>query len=208
MRAHWPPSSPSRILTAGFLFSRATATSSTRMLELPTRARGVGSCGGEHSVDGWLCQHRWPLLPAWSGFGTRSAEHRSLPVVLANRFCAPYVFHNSTTHVQETQAPDGFVAINHDVHDGPSRRVVLQCRRRFVVIRRHVHRRRAIAAHTGALGSGTSVLKTAELVPVLFEEYATTTFGENVFVVGSVPGLGNWDPNNAVPLGMMARSGN
>ncbi|KAH8986766.1 carbohydrate-binding-like protein [Lactarius hatsudake] len=35
---------------------------------------------------------------------------------------------------------------------------------------------------------------------VLFEEYATTTFEENVFVVGSVPGLGNWDPNNAIPL--------
>ncbi|KAH9020074.1 hypothetical protein EDB85DRAFT_537384 [Lactarius pseudohatsudake] len=41
MRTHWPPSSPSRILTAGFLSSRATATSSTRMLELPTRVRGA-----------------------------------------------------------------------------------------------------------------------------------------------------------------------
>ena len=32
--------------------------------------------------------------------------------------------------------------------------------------------------HTGALGRGTSELKTAELVPVLFNVKATTTFGE------------------------------
>jgi len=37
------------------------------------------------------------------------------------------------------------------------------------------------------LGNGRSEPKTAELVPVLFDEYATTTFGE--VVIPSPPGL-------------------
>ncbi|KAF9779650.1 glucoamylase [Thelephora terrestris] len=35
---------------------------------------------------------------------------------------------------------------------------------------------------------------------VTFNVYATTNIGENVFLVGSVPELGNWLPENAVPL--------
>ena len=38
--------------------------------------------------------------------------------------------------------------------------------------------RQAIAVHTGAKGTGVSVPNTAQLVPVLFSENATTTFGE------------------------------
>lgn len=46
--------------------------------------------------------------------------------------------------------------------------------------------RQAIAVHTGAKGSGVSVPNTAQLVPVLFSENATTTFGE---VSGCFSGL-------------------
>ena len=81
--------------------------------------------------------------------------------------------------------------------------------------------RQAVAVHVGALGTGTGVPQVASQVPVLFYETATTTLGEvgdpsfflpsvrpsvtssslaqqNIFVVGSVPQLGNWDPSNAV----------
>ncbi|KAF2437500.1 carbohydrate-binding module family 20 protein [Karstenula rhodostoma CBS 690.94] len=37
-------------------------------------------------------------------------------------------------------------------------------------------------------------------VQVTFNERATTTFGENVFIVGQLTQLGNWDPNSAIPL--------
>jgi len=37
-------------------------------------------------------------------------------------------------------------------------------------------------------------------VQVTFNETATTSFGQNVFVVGSIPALGNWAPANAVAL--------
>lgn len=35
---------------------------------------------------------------------------------------------------------------------------------------------------------------------VIFYESATTTFGENIFLLGSIPQLGNWDTSNAVAL--------
>ncbi len=37
-------------------------------------------------------------------------------------------------------------------------------------------------------------------VSVTFDENATTSWGQNVFVVGSVPALGSWDPAKSVPL--------
>ena len=85
--------------------------------------------------------------------------------------------------------------------------------------------RQAIAVHVGQLGTGTGLPPTAQQIPVLFYEIANTTMGEvgspsflssvrpsvrllilleiqqqNIFVVGSLPQLGNWDPSNAVCL--------
>ncbi|KAH8928867.1 carbohydrate-binding module family 20 protein [Atractiella rhizophila] len=37
-------------------------------------------------------------------------------------------------------------------------------------------------------------------VSVTFNEQATTTFGENIFLVGSISQLANWDTNNAIAL--------
>ncbi|MFL6077792.1 MAG: carbohydrate-binding module family 20 domain-containing protein [Mycobacteriales bacterium] len=45
---------------------------------------------------------------------------------------------------------------------------------------------------------GSCTAQTA--VQVTFNEYATTYWGQNVYVVGSIPALGNWDPAAAVPL--------
>lgn len=41
---------------------------------------------------------------------------------------------------------------------------------------------------------------TPTLTKVLFNEIVTTTYGENVFIVGSVPQLGSWNTNNAIAL--------
>ena len=37
-------------------------------------------------------------------------------------------------------------------------------------------------------------------VSVTFAANATTWFGQNVFVVGSIPALGGWNPASAVPM--------
>jgi alpha-amylase len=41
-------------------------------------------------------------------------------------------------------------------------------------------------------------------VATTFEVQATTTWGQNVFVVGSLPAVGSWDPARAVPLSSAA----
>jgi alpha-amylase len=52
----------------------------------------------------------------------------------------------------------------------------------------------AVAIDVAARGTG------AATVAVTFHENATTVFGQNVFLVGSIPALGNWNPANSVPL--------
>ncbi|KAK6515992.1 hypothetical protein TWF281_004582 [Arthrobotrys megalospora] len=37
-------------------------------------------------------------------------------------------------------------------------------------------------------------------VSITFKELVTTTTGQNIFVVGSIPQLGSWNPDNAIPL--------
>ncbi|MCX3062004.1 carbohydrate-binding module family 20 domain-containing protein [Streptomyces beihaiensis] len=48
--------------------------------------------------------------------------------------------------------------------------------------------------------SGGSGGTSGDTVTATFDEYASTTSGTNVYVVGSVPALGSWDPANAVKL--------
>jgi alpha-amylase len=49
-------------------------------------------------------------------------------------------------------------------------------------------------------GPTTSPTTASSTVQVGFNEYATTYFGQNVYLVGSIPALGNWDPNASVAL--------
>nr|ASA45799.1 Amy13A [Evansstolkia leycettana] len=49
-------------------------------------------------------------------------------------------------------------------------------------------------------GSGTTGCTAATSVPVLFEETVTTTYGENIFISGSISQLGDWDTSQAVAL--------
>jgi alpha-amylase len=51
-----------------------------------------------------------------------------------------------------------------------------------------------VAATGQGGGSGPGSLR------MTFNENATTTFGQNVYVVGSIPALGNWAPGSAVAL--------
>ncbi|KAH9054852.1 hypothetical protein EDB87DRAFT_1567972, partial [Lactarius vividus] len=176
---------------------------------------GAGSCNGPPSVDGWLCQHRWLSLAGMVDF--RNQVGRA-PLT---GWVSP-----SSQRIAFARGSDGFVAINNadsewstafmtglpggsycNVIDGSSSPEDTCTGTAFTIgpdgsMSVTVGAHQAIAVHTGALGSGTSGPKTTELrlVPVLFNVNATTTFGENIFVVGNVPGLGNLDPTNAIPL--------
>jgi alpha-amylase len=53
---------------------------------------------------------------------------------------------------------------------------------------------------TPTAGPTPTSTPTSTAVAVTFNVNATTTLGQNVFVVGSIPALGNWNPANAVAL--------
>ncbi|KAH8996004.1 glycoside hydrolase [Lactarius akahatsu] len=176
---------------------------------------GAGSCNGSLSADWWLCQHRWIPLAGMVRF--RNQVGRA-PVT---GWVSP-----SSQQIAFSRGSDGFVAINNadsawnttfmtglpggsycNVIDGSSSPEGTCTGTAFTIgpdgsMTVTVGAHQAIAMHTGALGYGTSGPKMMELglVPVLFNVNATTTFGENIFVVGDVPGLGNLDPTNAIPL--------
>jgi alpha-amylase len=54
---------------------------------------------------------------------------------------------------------------------------------------------RGVALHVNARTTGSTAT-----VPVAFNATVTTWFGQNVFVAGSTPELGSWNPANAVAL--------
>jgi alpha-amylase len=58
---------------------------------------------------------------------------------------------------------------------------------------------RSLAVHVDARASATSTT-----AAVTFNATVTTTFGQNVYVVGSTPALGGWDPARAVALSSAA----
>lgn len=69
----------------------------------------------------------------------------------------------------------------------------------------------AAAIHVGAkLGGGTTPPPPPPPpsgVSVTFNEGANTNFGQNVFVVGSIPALASWSPANAKPMTRVSGSG-
>jgi hypothetical protein len=54
--------------------------------------------------------------------------------------------------------------------------------------------RSALALHTGATGGTGS----SSNVTITFSVYATTTWGQNIYVAGNVTQLGNWTPSSGV----------
>ncbi|GAQ10369.1 hypothetical protein ALT_7690 [Aspergillus lentulus] len=53
---------------------------------------------------------------------------------------------------------------------------------------------------TSTSTSTSTCTATASLIPVTFNELVTTTYGENIFITGSISQLGSWSTNNAVAL--------
>lgn len=51
-----------------------------------------------------------------------------------------------------------------------------------------------------AIAAGAPNVTVPCQIKVRFEVTATTYYGENIYVIGSIPALGNWDVNGAVPL--------
>ncbi|CDO69062.1 Glycoside Hydrolase Family 13 / Carbohydrate-Binding Module Family 20 protein [Trametes cinnabarina] len=172
---------------------------------------GAGTCSGSGGDNGWLCQHRWTAVAGMVGFrnnvGGASLTNWVAPQsqqIAFGRGSAGFVAINnadadwSTTF--ETSLPDGSYC---DVVSGASSNGSCTGSSFDVSsgsLTATVPARSAIAVHTGAKGSGNGSGTSSGGVTVNFAETATTTFGENIFVVGSIPQLGNWNPASAIAL--------
>lgn len=57
----------------------------------------------------------------------------------------------------------------------------------------------APSATTSATATRTACAA-ATAIPILFEELVTTTYGESIYLTGSISQLGNWDTSSAIAL--------
>jgi hypothetical protein len=173
---------------------------------------GNGTCTGNTGTNGWFCQHRWQAIAGMVGFrnqvGSASltgwVSPSSQQIAFA-RGALGFVAINNVNSAWSTTFKTGLPAGSYcNVVDGTS--VDGVCTADAFTIGNDgslavtVGSQQAIAVHVGALGSGSSAPSSTQQVTVLFYETATTKLGENIFVVGSAPQLGNWDPSNAIPL--------
>ncbi|KAH9169805.1 glycoside hydrolase [Lactarius sanguifluus] len=172
----------------------------------------TGTCNGNVGTNGWFCQHRWQAIAGMVGFRNQVGSapltgwvSPSSQRIAFSRGSLGFVVINNADSEWSTTFVTGLPAGSYcNVVDGTSGAVM--CTGSAFTINNDgslvatVGARQAIAVHVGALGSGTTTPKIAQQVPVLFYENATTTYGDNIFVVGSVPQLGNWNTTNAIPL--------
>lgn len=166
---------------------------------------GTGTCTMGGGTGGWLCQHRWTAVAGMVGFrntvGGAPLTNWVAPgaqQIAFGRGALGFVALNNADAVWSaafsTALPDGTYC---DVVGGASQGG--KCTGSAFTVKggtftANVQARSAIAIHVAAKGTAGAT------VTVNFAETATTSFGENVFVTGSLPQLGSWNPDSALPL--------
>ncbi|KAJ6476448.1 glycoside hydrolase [Mycena vitilis] len=176
---------------------------------------GAGSCSATGGANGWLCQHRFVAVAGMVGFrnqvGSAAITNWVAPQaqqIAFGRGSAGFVAINNADSAWSatftTSLPDGAYC---DVISGKSSGGACTGSGFTVASGKFtatVPARSAVAIHTGALGtgsgSGTGSGGGSGTVAVSFAETATTTFGENIFLVGSISQLGTWDPAASLAL--------
>ncbi|KAJ6474893.1 glycoside hydrolase [Mycena sanguinolenta] len=175
---------------------------------------GAGSCSATGGANGWLCQHRFIAITGMVGFrnqvGSAAITNWVSPQsqqIAFGRGSAGFVAINNAdsawTTTFTTSLPNNAYC---DVISGKSSGGACTgsgftvSNGQFTAT---VPARSAIAIHTGQLGTGSGGGGgggTSGVVAVSWSEEATTTFGENIFLVGSISQLGSWDPGSSLPL--------
>ncbi|KIP11288.1 carbohydrate-binding module family 20 protein [Phlebiopsis gigantea 11061_1 CR5-6] len=166
---------------------------------------GAGTCTTGGGSNGWLCQHRWNAVAGMTGF------HNTVGTAAITNWQSP-----QASQIAFGRGALGFVAINNadtawsatfttslpagtycDVISGTlssgacTGSAFTVSGGKFTA---NVPARYALAIHTAAQGTASAT------VTVSFSESATTSFGENIFLVGSLNQLGAWNPSSAIPL--------
>ncbi|KIJ56431.1 carbohydrate-binding module family 20 protein, partial [Sphaerobolus stellatus SS14] len=166
---------------------------------------GTGTCSATGGTNGWLCQHRWPAFVGMvtfrnsvSGNVTNFVSGGSQQIAFGRGSTGFLAINNQDstwTSTFQTSLPAGTYC---DVVAGPLSNGACQGASITVsscgTFTATISARNALAIHIGAFTS------TGGSVTVNFAETATTTFGDNIFVVGSISQLGNWAPGSSIAM--------
>lgn len=164
------------------------------------------SCG-----NGWQCEHRWRttanmvgLRNAAAGAGVTNWWSNGTDQIAFGRGGAAHVAFNragsALTRTFQTGLPAGTYCdvMSGDFAAGTCTGTSYQVNGAGQVTAT-VPANGVLALHVNARVAGTPG-PGCGTVATTFEVNATTYWGQNVFVVGNVPALANWDPASAVPL--------
>ncbi|WP_265523552.1 carbohydrate-binding module family 20 domain-containing protein [Oerskovia flava] len=167
--------------------------------------------------EGWNCQHAWPEIAGMVGFRNAAGDaavtgwwDNGNDQIAFGRGSAAYVAINgeggTLQRTFQTSLPAGTYC---DVTQG--RPTATGCSGGTVTVdgsgrfAANVGSNDAVAIHVGALAGGGNgpdpdPVEPGDTAPVSFGVTASTSWGQNIFVVGSIPALGSWSPAAAAPL--------
>ncbi|KAG8907312.1 hypothetical protein FRB99_004761 [Tulasnella sp. 403] len=180
-----------------------------------------GTCKDDGGENGWLCQHRWPAVAGMVGFNNEVQGTDVNSVTMGFTQIADWIPFSipSNKLVGWGRGNKGFVAINNSdkvwkanfktqLPDGTYCEVLHgrrtsddACPAQSITVKGgsfniDIPQRDAIAIHTGfTIAQPVTITFTYGLAVM-----SSPNPGENVFVSGSIPELGNWDPSKALPL--------
>jgi alpha-amylase len=173
-------------------------------------AAGNGTTRPVDCANGWVCEHRWrttanmvALRNAAGGAAVTNWWSNGSTQIAFGRGSAGYVAFNTSgvalSRTFQTSLPSGTYCdvMNGDVSAGSCTGPTYQVGATGLVTA-SVPAGGALALHIGARTTANPTACSA--AATTFEVTATTVWGQNVFVVGDTPALGNWDPAHAVAL--------
>ncbi|KAF8590666.1 carbohydrate-binding module family 20 protein [Ramaria rubella] len=220
--------SPSNTYVLATIFSLAHSYGTPTVLSSYTFATtddgapngGTGTCSTTGGENGWLCQQRWPAFAGMvtfhnivSGNLTNFVSGTSQQIAFGRGSSGFVAINNEDTSWTATFTTSLSAGTYCDVVAGPAQNGVCAGSSYAVsstgIFSATISSRNALAIHIGAKSS-TATPSSSSSAPtstggpgtatVNFAETATTVFGDNIFVVGSVPQLGNWDPDSSIAM--------
>jgi alpha-amylase len=184
--------------------------------EVGPPASGNGTTNAVNCGSGWACEHRWRTTANMVGLRNAAAgaavtnwwSNGSSQIAFGRGSTAYTAFNRnggSLTRTFQTSLPAGSYCdvMSGDFSGGACGGTTYQVNSAGQVTAT-VPANGALALHVNARTAGTpSPTPTGggcTTAATTFEVNASTTWGQNVFVVGNVAALGNWNPAAAVPL--------
>ncbi|CEL62905.1 alpha-amylase [Rhizoctonia solani AG-1 IB] len=177
-------------------------------------SNGAGSCSGSGGANGWQCQHRWSAVAGmvkWRNGVTGSVNNwvsGTNQQIAFGRGSSGFVVINNAdsawtrTFTTSLAANSYCDVVSGDVSGG-------KCTGASYTVSggsftAMVPAKSAIALFTGAIGTGSGNGGGGGggggSVTVNFRVNAETTFGDNIFLVGSLSQLGTWAPASSIAM--------